>query len=306
MTPRPISLSLSGKALGRLLAVCCAALLLGTSAAHAQRSGKKLKQFEGVKLEQKLGETLPGDITLRNAAGEQVQLSRYFDGERPVILNFVYHECPMLCNLMLEGLTKTMGNMAWTPGEQFEVLSVSFNHREGPKIARKAKKAAVSNLGKPGAARGWHFLTGSQESIQRLTQAAGFHFNWVEKKQQYAHPSAVIFLSGDRKITRYLGGINPGAGDTRKALVEASGGQVGNVLDQIVARCFQYDPESNSYVADAFNIMRLGSLLFAALLGVALVVFWRRESDRQGEEPEEKSDDGAWGAPWEGALEQEQ
>lgn len=275
-----------------LPALCCVAALLSLAVlslaapAQAQRSGQDVKAFEGVKLEQKLGETLPGDVTLRNAAGEKVQLSRYFDGKHPVLLNFVYHECPMLCNLMVQGLTKTLRDMAWTPGDEFEVLTISFNHREGPALASEKKKAAVASLGKPEAAAGWHFLTGSKEAIRRLTGAAGFHFKWIEEKQEFAHPTALAFLSGDGTITRYLFGMNPSAGDTRKALVEASDGQVGSVVDQIALRCFQYDPESNSYVADAFNLMRMGSLLFAVLVGAALVVFWRRENDRQGEAPD--------------------
>ena len=272
----------------RVLESLCVGFLVALTAlpdtAVAQRSGQQVEAFEGVKLEQKLGATVPGDLTFRNAQGEKVKLNRYFDGERPVILSLVYHECPMLCNLMVEGLTRTLKEMAWVPGNQFDVLTVSFNHREGPALARKAKKTAVANLGKPGAASGWHFLTGSQENIERLTQAVGFHFNWVEEKQEFAHPSALIFLSGDREITRYLGGINPDAGDARKALVEASDGQVGTVLDQIVARCFQYDPESNSYVADAFNIMRLGGILFVVVVGAMLLVFWRRENARLTEE----------------------
>lgn len=290
-----------------LCAALAIALLLGATPAQAQRSGQDIEAFEGVKLNQKLGNTVPGDITFRNAKGEKVQVSRYFDGKRPVILNLVYHRCRMLCKLMLKGLTRTLGEMDWTPGGKFEVLTVSFNKREGPKIARKKKKTAVGNLGRPEAAEGWHFLTGSEKSIQRLTQAVGFNFKWIARKKQFAHPSTVIFLSGEREITRYLGGVNPSADDARKALVEASNGQVGNVLDQVVARCFQYDPESNSYVADAFNIMRLGSILFVVIAGAGLLVFWRRERSHQDEEPDEseEADDDARGASWEGALERE-
>ena len=298
----------------RRAAVLCAMLAtafsLGATPVQAQRSGQDIGAFEGVELNQKLGNTVPGDITFRNAKGKEVQISRYFDGERPVILNLVYHRCRMLCKLMLKGLRSTLGEMDWTPGGEFEVLTVSFNKREGPEIARKKKETAVANLGRPEAAKGWHFLTGSEESIQRLTQAVGFNFKWVARKKQFAHPSAVIFLSGNREITRYLGGVNPRAGDARKALVEASNGQVGNVLDQVVARCFQYDPESNSYVADAFNIMRLGSLLFVIVAGAGLLVFWRHErrsqNDDKGKEENEEPDDGdAWGPSWESALKRE-
>jgi protein SCO1/2 len=311
----PVPAPLSAKHLAGGLRVACGAavalavaLLLGAAPAQAQRSGQDIEAFEGVKLNQKLGSTVPGDLSFRNAKGEEVQISRYFNGERPVILNLVYHRCRMLCKLMLKGLTRTLGEMDWTPGGKFEVLTVSFNKREGPKIAREKKKTAVANLGRPKATEGWHFLTGSEESIQRLTQAVGFNFKWIARKKQFAHPSTVIFLSGDREITRYLGGVNPDAGDTRKALVEASNGQVGNVLDQVVARCFQYDPDSNSYVADAFNIMRLGSILFAALLGGGLLVFWRRERDRQNDsEDDSKKEEerSQWGASWNDALERE-
>jgi len=240
---------------------------------------EKRREFEGVGIDAKHGESIPTDLVFQNADGEAVSLDRYFDGETPVILNFVYHECPMLCGLMLSGATSTLSDMSWTPGNQFRVLTISFNHRETPDISRKAKSTYVERLGKEGAEDGWHFLTGSQSSIDALTQATGFQFRWVADQQEYAHPTAYIFLSGSGKITQYIYGMEPKASDVRKALVEASDGSVGNPLDQVAMYCFQFDPEANTYTADAFNLMKAGSVLTVIVIASGLFVFWRRERD---------------------------
>jgi protein SCO1/2 len=185
----------------------------------------------------------------------------------------------MLCGLMLDGFTRSLGNLEWTPGQQFRVLTVSFNHREGPEIARRKKEAYVRRLDRAGAAEGWHFLTGSERAIRRLTDAVGFNFHWVEDKQEYAHPTTQIFLSGEGTVTRYIYGIEVPRSDMRKALVEASNGTVGNAIDQAAMYCFQFDPEKNTYTADAFNIMKIGSVFTLLVLGGVLFVFWRREHE---------------------------
>ena len=256
-----------------------AVLLLSSAAndAAAQRSGTLGQEFEGVSIESKLGNTVPLDVTFQNEQGETVALRDYFDGNRPVLLNLAYHDCPMLCGLMVTGLANTLKKMKWVPGEDFEVLTVSFNHREGPDLARKMKKHYLKVLGKPEAAGGWHFLTGSEIAIKRLTSAVGFNFRYVEDKDQYAHPTAAIFLSGTGTVTRYIHGMEFKPGDARKALVEASNGNVGSPVDQVLMYCFQFDPDENTYTADAFNLMRIGGVLTMILLGVMLYVFWRRE-----------------------------
>jgi protein SCO1/2 len=256
-----------------------AAALLAASPALAQKSGETKREFEGVSIDRKLGTVIPKDVVFQNADGEPVTLGSYFDGETPVIINFVYHDCPMLCGLMLSGTTTTLSNMKWTPGDQFRVLTISFNHRETPEMSRQAKDTYVERLGRPGAAKGWHFLTGSEASIQAVTEATGFNFRWVEEQQEYAHPTAYVFLSGDGKVTQYIYGMELPAGDARKALVEASDGKVGNPVDQIAMYCFQFDPEANTYTADAFNLMKAGSVLTVFILGGVLFFFWRREGD---------------------------
>lgn len=261
--------------------------LLLAQVVHGQRSGQQIRQLKEVGIDEQLGETIPLDLTFKNADGVAVRLEKYLDGERPVILDLAYFDCPMLCPLMLQGLTKTLKKMSWKPGQQFEVLTVSFNPREGAKLARQTKKTYVQMLGKPKAAQGWHFLTGENASIDRLTDAVGFNYRWIEDKKQYAHPAALIFLSGKGKVSRYVYGLGPPnltPGKIRKALVEASNGMVGNVIDQAILYCFQYNPDSNSYEL-AFGIMRLGGTLTLILLGGALFYFWRREVRKTAEGP---------------------
>lgn len=246
--------------------------------ADAQRTGEMPDDFNNAGVDERLGETIPGDVVFRNEDGAEVALDSYFDGDRPVLLNLVYYDCPMLCGLVVQGLTKALARMSWVPGQEFDVLTVSFNAAEGPEMATKAKAHALQMLGKPQAADGWHFLTGSQSSIERLTDAVGFQYQWVEDQQEFVHPSVLMFVSGDRKVSRYIYGIEYDSRDVRTALVEASNGTVGSTVDRVLLYCFQYDPDKNSYVPHAFNLMKLGGLLTMISLGTMLFVFWRRES----------------------------
>lgn len=256
-------------------------LLLGTMLltlpTFAQRSGQVPEMFKDVGVDEKLGEYIPQDLIFFNEEGESVTLASYFDGERPVVLNFVYHTCPAMCSLMLSAMTQTFKDMAWTAGGEFDVLTVSFSSIDTPDVAAQKKAQYVEMLGRPEAASGWHFLTGSDASIQALAEATGFKFVWVEEQQEYAHAATLLFISGDGQITRYLHGMNMPARFVRNALVEASDGTVGNPLDQLILYCYQYDPTANSYVLQASNAMRIGGGLFVVLLGALLFIFWRRE-----------------------------
>ena len=249
-------------------------------------SGQDIEAYENVEIDPQFGERIPKDLVFQDEDGNDVKLSSYFDGTRPVVLHLVYHDCPMLCGVMTDGMTETLQELSWAPGDEFEVLTVSFNHRETPELARERKAHYLNQLDRPGAEDGWHFLTGSEESIEQLTEAVGYRFQWIESRQEYAHPPAAIFLSGEGTVSRYLQGVRYPAGDMRRALVEASEGQVGSALDQVVMYCFQYDPDEGSYTADVFNLMIGSSALFAVLFGGALVWFWRRER-RALEEPDE-------------------
>ena len=260
----------------RAVATC---LLLGSvlMTASAQVAEQAAQAYEGVGIDQRLGAVVPDDLVFQNEVGETVPLGAYFDGARPVILTFVYHTCPMLCNTLLDGFTGSLAAMAWTPGQEFEVLTISFNAIDTPELASRQKARYVAQLGKQEAAEGWHFLTGDEAAINALTQAVGFNYRWVEQQQEYAHPAVLIFLTGDGTIARYLPDFRPRPLDLRATLVETSEGSVGSVLDRVFLYCFQFDPTANSYALHATNAMKIGGLLTVLALIATLFVLWRRE-----------------------------
>lgn len=250
--------------------------------AHAQRANRTPEQLENVGVDQQLGATIPKDLSFLNEQGEPVRLGQYFDGSTPVMLTLNYHRCPQLCRIQLQKFAKSLSGMSWTAGEKFKVLTVDINPKEGPKMARKAQKRYAASLKNPEATLdGWHFLTGEQDAIQTLADSVGFRYKPLKNKtQQFAHPAAIIFLSGNGTISRYFTTLDPASGNLRTALVEASNGTVGNVLDKAFLACAQFNPNSNSYSASAFKVMRYGSIFAALLIGATLFVFWRREKEQ--------------------------
>ncbi len=249
--------------------------------AEAQPSGQQPAVFEGLDVDEHLGERIPTDLVFRNASGDAVALDDYLGQDKPVILHFLYHDCPMLCNLLLDGLTRTLKEMEWTPGNQFDVLTVSFNAADTPEQAARQKESYIKILNRPEAANGWHYLTGDDAAIQGLTEAVGFKYRWVEESQQFAHPALLMFLSPDGTVTRYLYGLEYPPRDVRAALVEAADGTIGTTVDRLLLFCLQYDPDANSYVADAQNLMKLGGLLTVLALVTTLFILWRREKRNQ-------------------------
>ena len=263
-----------------LLAACWLAAVgfaVGPRVSAAQPTGEIPSVFDQVGITEKLGEKVPLGLLFANEAGEQVALSSYFDGKRPIMLNLVYHECPMLCSLLLTELTKTLQLMEWQPGGQYDIVTVSFSATEDDSVAARAKAKYIGQLGRPEAAAGWHFLTGTPESIQALAASVGFRFRWVESTREFAHPAALMFLGPDGTITRYIHGMGYEPDDVRKALVEASEGRIGTTMDQIILYCYKYDADANSYVLHAQNLMKLGGFVMLLLLGTLLTLFWRRE-----------------------------
>lgn len=267
----------------KVLLIAALGIFVGTAVGTAagQSTGSLPPAFDGVGIDEKLGQEIPRDLLFLDETGGEVAIGSYFDGETPVLLNFVYHECPMLCSLMLTEFTKTLTDLyeqdGWTPGGQFDVVTVSFSATEIPDQAAKAKDRHITQLGVEEAADGWHFLTGTDDNIQALASAVGFSFKWMEDAQEFAHPAALMFLSGSGVITRYIHGMAYDARDVRLATVEASEGRVGSAADKIFLFCYRYDPDANSYVADAWNLMRGGGVLTLLLLGGTLLLYWRRE-----------------------------
>lgn len=226
---------------------------------------------------EKLGDYVSGDIRLVNQYGEEVVLADYLNNGRPLILSLVYYECPMLCNLILQGLRRGVGELSWQPGRQYDILTVSIDPRETPELALAARDNTIEALGNPDAATGWHFMTGSEEQVRRLAGQVGFYYQWNEQTQEYMHGSTLIFLSETGRVSRYLHGIDYPELMLRNALSDAAQGRIGSPIDRLVLYCFQYDSSAGSYVPVAVNIMKLGGVVTLLVLGVFLGFFFLRE-----------------------------
>lgn len=227
-------------------------------------------------IEQRIGQTVPLDLIFTDERGEQVELGRYF-GRRPVILALVYYECPMLCTQVLNGLTSALGVMNFEPGREFDVVAVSFNPKEGPGLAAQKKASYLQRYGRPHTADGWHFLTGTEESIRRLTESVGFQYAYDEKTGQYAHGAAIELLTANGTIARYFYGIEYSPRDIRLGLIEASEGRLGSPIDSVLLLCYHYDPATGQYGTAVLNLVRLGGIATVLAFLTFLAVSLRRE-----------------------------
>jgi protein SCO1/2 len=238
--------------------------------------GNMPKALREVGWDQRLGEVVPADLELRDESGRSVRLGDYF-GKKPLVLSLVYYECPMLCTLALNGLSSALGVLSFDVGKEFEVLTVSFDPKEGPELAVKKKAAYVGRYKREGAERGWHFLTGDAAQLERLTKAVGFRYAWDEATKQWAHPAGVVTLTPDGRIAHYLFGVEYAPKDLRLSLVEASEGKIGSPVDQVLLYCYQYDPQTGSYGAVIMRIVRLAGVATLAALGTFIFVMLRRD-----------------------------
>jgi protein SCO1/2 len=232
-------------------------------------------QLDGVGIQEKLGNPVDLDLMFTNERGYQVPLRSFFHKDKPVILNLVYYACPMLCNLVLNGQTQVLREVPWTPGEEFEIVTVSIDPSEMFDLAVRKKQMYLESYGKP--ATGWHFLTDYKGNVKKLAQQVGFNYRWDEKTQQFAHAAAIMFLTPEGKVSRYLYGIRFKTRDVRLALTEASESKLGVTVDKLLLFCFHYDPAARSYVLFARNLMRGGGVLTVFILGAILFRLWRSE-----------------------------
>ena len=254
--------------------------LAATAPASAQGAGDGRPPFlRDLGFDQRLGDSLPLDAVLRDEQGRAVRLGDYF-GARPVVLTLVYYECPMLCTLSLNGLVSAMDVLSFDAGDEYEVVTLSFEPNETPELARAKKAAYLERYGREGAEAGWHFLTGDAAEIRRVTEAVGFRYAWDSETAQFAHPAGILVITPEGRIARYLYGIEYAPKDLRLALVEASEDRIGSPVDQLLLFCYQYDPTTGRYGAVAMNLVRAGGVLTViALLGF-WALMWRRERGR--------------------------
>jgi protein SCO1/2 len=265
-----------------------AALLLAASALHGQTVPGNMgptattmpPALQNVGFEPQLNAQMPLDLSFRDESGRSVQLREYF-GQKPVVLAFVYYGCPMLCNQVQQGVVGALRMLSFNPGRDYEVVFISFDSRETPEMAAEKKKAALAHFRRPETDSGWHFLTGSQESIDAATHAANFRYNFSAKTNLFAHASGVMVLTPDGRISRYFYGVEYPGRDMRLGLVEASAGKIGTPIDHVLLFCYQYDPTAATYSAAILKIIRLGGVLTILCIVGGILIFRRRDARLQ-------------------------
>ena len=256
------------------------AFMRDASKPSAQVSPDDLKN---VGIDQRLDQQVPLALQFQDETGKTVKLGDYFQSGRPVILNLVYYTCPMLCGEELAGLSSALGVLRFTPGNEYEVVTVSINPDETPEVAAEKKKVFVDRMNerleKKSDGKGWHFLTGQQAEIQQLADAVGFHYKRDAQTGQFIHSAAIMIVTPQGKLAQYYYGVEYSPKDLRLCLIEASRNKIGNLVDQIQLYCFHYDPKNGRYGATITSLLRLGGAATVLLLGGLLIVMYRRERE---------------------------
>lgn len=233
--------------------------------------------LQEVGIKQRLGEQLPLDTEFQDENGNPVKLGEFFNKGRPVILALVYYECPMLCNEVLNGLTGSLKGISFDAGKDYDVVAISFDARENdkPGLAKNKKESYLTRYGRAGAENGWHFLTGTQNSIDAVTKAAGFSYVYDEKSNQFAHAGGIMMTTPEGVMSRYYYGIDYEPRQLKFGLMDSAQNKVGNPAEQLLLYCYHYDPSSGKYGLSVLKVMRLGGIL--TILGIAgmLFLFWR-------------------------------
>lgn len=263
--------------LRRLAAFCGAALLtLALGSGAFGHDDKRPAALRDVAFEQKLDQRLPLDVTLQDSNGAAVQLGDFF-GRKPVLLNFVYYRCRELCPLLSDGIVRGLRALSFDVGDQFDVVTVSFDPAETAAAARGAKEEHLRRYGRAEAARGWHFLTGEPAAIDALADAAGFRYSYDAARNEFAHATGIVIVTPEGKISRYYYGIEFSPRDLRLGLIEAAAGKIGSPIDQLLLFCYHYDPLTGQYNLIITRVLRLAG--FATVLALAgfIIMMLRRE-----------------------------
>lgn len=300
--PRPWTALLA--TLVALAAVCATASEVRAAPVELQGvKGQVPKRVRQVDVQEKLENEAPLNLAFKDENGADVTLRDFVDGERPIILTMNYSDCPMLCNLQLNALVKGMKQMDWTAGKEFQIVTVSLNPLEEPPQALKSKNSYVRSYGRPEAQKGWHFLTGKEQNIRALADGLGIKYTYNEARDEWLHPAAIVLITPDGRIARYLYGLEYPGQTLRLGLVESSQGKIGTTVDRFILYCFHYDSSEGRYAPVAKNIMKVGGGATALLLGGFLGTFWFRElrkkkrKERQAKPAADADDNPAAAAP---------
>lgn len=266
---------------GQLRRIVAAALVAAMLPCAVAQRGSAAEEIQDITIIEQLDGQLPLDLKFHDSNGRAIRLGDLFETGRPVILTMNYYRCPMLCGLMLNGMVDALKEVDLEPGEDYQIVTISFDPLEKPALAKAKKENYVAYFGRPEAAMGWKFLTGDRDAIHALTKATGFRYRWVESKKEWAHPSALIICTPEGHISRYLGGVYFEPDTVRLTLIEASNNRIGSLFDQVFLSCFHYTPSDGKYTANVWAIMRLGGATSVVLLGLMLTAFWRLELRRR-------------------------
>jgi protein SCO1/2 len=261
----------------RGLAVGAAAVLSVGLACAQDRIEPVPKALQRVGIVEKLDAALPLALTFTDDRGRDVTLGSYFRPGRPVVLTLNYYRCPMLCTLELNGLVDAMKGLGWAPGDEYEVVTVSFDPREKTALARAKKLSYLESLGRPQAEAGWHFLTGTAGSVDALSQAVGFAAEYDKDTDQYGHAAVIMVVTPEGRLSRYLYGVRFAPETLKLALVEASKGAIGSSWERFLLYCYHYDPDRGSYSLAALAFVRAGGVLTMLALASVIGAFWIRE-----------------------------
>jgi protein SCO1/2 len=241
-----------------------------------QSVGVRPELLKQVGIDQKLNQSIPLNLAFRDENGQTVELAQFF-GQKPVILTLVYYNCPMLCTQVLNGVESGLKELLTDIGKQFEVVTISIDPTESHVLAKVKQEMYVGMYGRPGAAQGWHFLTGDEPQIKQLADAVGFRYAYDPDTKQFAHASAIILLTPEGKISRYFYGIQFPSRDLRLGLVEASEGKIGTPVDQVLLFCYHYDPATGKYGLLISHVIQAGGALTVLILGIAMLILFRGE-----------------------------
>jgi protein SCO1 len=233
--------------------------------------------LKGVGIDQRLDVQIPLNLIFRDEAGRALPLSTYFTSKKPVLFTLVYYRCPMLCSEILSGMVGALKAVTLDPGKDFEVVAVSFDPKDTPEIAAAKKQSYLRRYNRSDDANGWHFLTGDEANIKALTDAIGFHYNYDQATDQFAHASAIMILTPEGRLSKYFYGVEYSPRDIRLGLVEASANKIGTPVDQILLFCFHYDPATGKYGALTMTALRVVGAGFVLICGAFLAVALRRE-----------------------------
>ena len=267
------------KAIRQIIGIASAVAALGLAESARAQQVRVANPMDGIDLEQKLNTQIPLDVPFKDENGADVKLDQYFH-KRPVVLNLIFYKCPGICITEMDGMTKAFRKINKDIGNDFEVVTISIDPREGPNLAKFKKDETMGHLKKPGAEKGWHFLTGTDTNIRRVADSVGFRYVFDKKRDLYNHPAGLIILTPEGKTSRYLYGTNYTTTNLKFALMDASNGRIGSLVEKLIRSCYDYDPMQGRYGPVIIRVVQFTGICTLLVLGTFIFLMFRWEKRR--------------------------